>query len=100
VWVDPIDNTRGFLQGEAEAVTNLIGISHKNHAALGIIGVPFKQSDGQSIFNPSVIIGSVESKFCFEYWIDKKEWKSLSPRQRQENYIPKITMSPTRKNII
>ncbi len=32
IWVDPIDNTKGFIQGIAEAVTILIGISHKGKA--------------------------------------------------------------------
>ena len=43
LWVDPIDNTKGFIQGVAEAVTILIGISHKGKAELGLIGIPFKK---------------------------------------------------------
>ena len=29
VWIDPIDNTKGFISGEAQAVTVLIGISYQ-----------------------------------------------------------------------
>lgn len=32
LWIDPIDNTRGFIEGEAEAVTTLIGMSYKRKA--------------------------------------------------------------------
>jgi len=45
-------------------------------------------------------MGGVESKFSFEYEIMRKEWKQLKVIVRNENHIPKITVSPTRKNII
>lgn len=32
IWIDPIDNTKGFIDGHSEAVTVLIGISHKGKA--------------------------------------------------------------------
>jgi 3'-phosphoadenosine 5'-phosphosulfate (PAPS) 3'-phosphatase len=30
LWIDPIDCTRGFINGNFEDVTILIGLSHKN----------------------------------------------------------------------
>lgn len=41
VWIDPIDNTKGFIEGRAEAVTILIGISCKGKSEVGIVGSPF-----------------------------------------------------------
>lgn len=42
VWIDPIDNTSGFIHGKPKEVTVLIGMSYKNKAEIGIIGIPFK----------------------------------------------------------
>jgi len=50
VWIDPIDNTKGFISGEIEAVTILIGISYKGKAEVGIVGHPFKKHGASAIY--------------------------------------------------
>ncbi len=43
LWIDPIDCTKGFIEGNFEDVTVLIGMSTNNHPSLGVIGIPFKK---------------------------------------------------------
>jgi 3'-phosphoadenosine 5'-phosphosulfate (PAPS) 3'-phosphatase len=42
VWIDPIDCTKGFIDGHLEYVTVLIGLSRKLTAYAGVVGTPFK----------------------------------------------------------
>lgn len=41
VWIDPIDNTAGFVKGDLEDVTILIGMARGQLPYLGIIGIPY-----------------------------------------------------------
>lgn len=41
VWVDPLDGTLSYVNGELDAVTTLIGLSVGSVPVLGIIGYPF-----------------------------------------------------------
>lgn len=41
VWIDPLDGTRGFVTGNVESVTSIIGVSIKGRAKIGIIHKPF-----------------------------------------------------------
>lgn len=70
VWIDPIDCTKGFIQGEIQDVTVLIGISQKKQAEIGIIGIPYKMVNGKSLYDPSVIFGSATDKVAYEYFIN------------------------------
>ena len=40
-------------------MTILIGISYKQKAELGVIGIPYKLNNGQCTYNPSILFGSV-----------------------------------------
>jgi 3'-phosphoadenosine 5'-phosphosulfate (PAPS) 3'-phosphatase len=44
LWIDPIDCTRGFINGTLEDVTILIGLSFKKAPHVGIIGTPFRRN--------------------------------------------------------
>lgn len=44
VWIDPIDCTKGFISGQMDYVTNLIGMSRNNKAYIGIVGAPYKKN--------------------------------------------------------
>ena len=83
IWIDPIDNTKGFINGTAEDVTILIGISHKQKAEMGIIGIPFKKVGDKTIYDPSVVIGSVADQQAFEYFIQKGEWVKLNTPEKK-----------------
>lgn len=37
VWVDPLDGTQSFIEGDFKAVTTLIGVSYRHQAALGVV---------------------------------------------------------------
>jgi 3'(2'), 5'-bisphosphate nucleotidase len=37
VWVDPLDGTQSFIEGDFNAVTTLIGVSYRHQAALGVV---------------------------------------------------------------
>ena len=50
VWIDPIDCTRGFIDGNIEDVTILIGLSLNNKPLAGIIGSPYKKIAGNKLF--------------------------------------------------
>ncbi len=41
VWIDPLDGTKHFTQGELDAVTVLLGITVKGVPTAGVIGCPF-----------------------------------------------------------
>ena len=47
LWIDPLDCTRGFIHGNPEDVTVLIGLSIGKKSHFGIIGTPFKKHSGQ-----------------------------------------------------
>jgi 3'-phosphoadenosine 5'-phosphosulfate (PAPS) 3'-phosphatase len=59
LWIDPIDCTKGFLNGNYEDVTVLIGLSYKKKPEAGIIGTPYKKIGDKKVFEPVVTIGSV-----------------------------------------
>jgi 3'-phosphoadenosine 5'-phosphosulfate (PAPS) 3'-phosphatase len=60
LWIDPIDCTRGFINGNIEDVTVLIGLSYNNKPQLGIIGTPYKIIGGVKTFDPVITVGSVK----------------------------------------
>ena len=37
VWIDPLDGTLSYVKNELDAVTVLIGVSHKKSPLMGII---------------------------------------------------------------
>ena len=41
VWVDPLDGTLSYVNGELDAVTTLIGLSIGSEPVLGVIGLPY-----------------------------------------------------------
>jgi 3'(2'), 5'-bisphosphate nucleotidase len=41
VWVDPLDGTLSYVNGEFDAVTTLIGLSINKNPVLGVIGQPY-----------------------------------------------------------
>jgi hypothetical protein len=54
-------------------VTVLIGMSINKSPSLGIIGIPFQKVNGERIFAPEVLIGSVNDKKAYKY--QNNEWK-------------------------
>lgn len=65
VWIDPIDNTRGFIKGTLDAVTILVGLSRKERAYLGVVGLPYQKIDKEIVYEPEVLVGTVEGKKAF-----------------------------------
>lgn len=41
VWVDPLDGTQGFVEGNCRGVTTLIGIAYRGKPLFGLIHEPF-----------------------------------------------------------
>ena len=42
VWIDPIDNTKGFIKGNLDCVTNLMGVSRNCLGYAGVVGLPYQ----------------------------------------------------------
>lgn len=62
VWIDPIDCTKGFINGKTEYVTTLIGMSRNKQAYIGVVGTGFKKVGETRVFSPTIQIGVVETK--------------------------------------
>jgi 3'(2'), 5'-bisphosphate nucleotidase len=45
VWIDPLDGTSDFVNGNLTAVTVLIGVSINNYGRIGIVHNPFSEED-------------------------------------------------------
>lgn len=41
VWIDPVDGTLSYTEGQLDEVSTLIGLSYRNKARLGVIGLPY-----------------------------------------------------------
>ena len=65
VWIDPIDGTKAFSEGDLEHVTNMIGITVAGRPLVGIIHKPFTEKRRNS---SRTYVGSIESGlFYFDH---------------------------------
>ena len=65
VWIDPIDGSKAFAEGDLEHVTNLIGITVGGRPLVGIIHKPFTSQRRNS---SRTYVGSLESGlFYFDH---------------------------------
>lgn len=65
VWIDPIDGTKAFSDGDLEHVTNMIGITVAGRPLVGIIHKPFTEKRRNS---SRTYVGSIESGlFYFDH---------------------------------
>lgn len=67
VWIDPIDNTRGFVNGKLEGVTILVGLARKELPFLGFIGIPYVAKNKERIFKPYLNMGYVSKSKAYRY---------------------------------
>jgi fructose-1,6-bisphosphatase/inositol monophosphatase family enzyme len=58
VWIDPIDGSKAFANGDLDDVTNMIGITVGGRPIVGIIHKPFTTQHRNS---SRTYVGSVES---------------------------------------
>lgn len=65
VWIDPIDNTKGFINGTLDCVTVLIGLSRNKRAYLGILGLPYRLNNQTLEFHPEILVGVVSASKSF-----------------------------------
>jgi 3'(2'), 5'-bisphosphate nucleotidase len=68
LWIDPIDNTQGFIKGKLEGVTILVGMARKCQAYLGIIASPYCIEQGSRQFKPCVRMGFAPAQKAFRSW--------------------------------
>lgn len=66
VWLDPLDGTKSYTNGELDEVTTLIGLSYRKRARVGVMGLPYRRLPGGYKFDPRVIVGDVGSPGVFE----------------------------------
>lgn len=66
VWLDPLDGTKSYTNGELDEVTTLIGLSYRKKARIGIMGIPYVRIAGGYKFNPRVLVGDVGNPGVFE----------------------------------
>jgi 3'-phosphoadenosine 5'-phosphosulfate (PAPS) 3'-phosphatase len=53
VWIDPLDGTRDFVDGNLSAVTVLIGLSLQGKSRIGVVHNPFSEENhelGRTLF--------------------------------------------------
>lgn len=62
VWIDPIDGSKAFVDGELENVSHMIGITVGGRPLVGIIHKPFTEKRRNS---SRTYVGSVESGLFF-----------------------------------
>lgn len=85
LWIDPIDCTRGFLNGNYEDVTVLIGLSYRKKPEAGVIGTPFRQQGSQKLYRPTVTLGAVKERETLDF--DGNNWK---PKNKTSVHSPII----------
>lgn len=79
VWIDPIDGSKAFADGEVENVTNMVGITVRGRPIVGIIHKPFTEKRRNS---SRTYVGSIESGlFYFDH--SKSDQTTSSP-----TYVP------------
>ena len=65
VWMEPIDGTKAFADGNVDQVTNMIGITVNGRPLVGIIHKPFTSACRNA---SRTYVGSIESGlFYFDY---------------------------------
>lgn len=75
VWIDPIDGTKAFAEGNLDHVTNMIGITVNGRPRVGIIHKPFT-SERRNMSR--TYVGSTESGlFFFDH--SKKDRTTSAP---------------------
>ncbi len=80
-----MDCTRGFINGNIEDVTVLIGMSISSTAHFGIIGSPFKKVRGKVFYDPTVTFGSIGCRKTYEYSPHHIEhWREIVPKTREK----------------
>lgn len=53
IWIDPLDGTKGFVEGHVSHITSIIGLAIDNRPRAGIIHKPFydqEQDMGRTYF--------------------------------------------------
>ena len=76
IWIDPIDNTKGFIKGEHHCVTNLFGVSRKSRCYAGVVGLPYALIGEKLTYQPLLQVGLVsQSKAILK---DGGEWKDIT----------------------
>ena len=75
VWIDPIDGSKAFANGDIEHVTNMIGITVGGRPLVGIIHKPFNSQRGNL---SRTFVGSTESGlFYFDH--SRRDRKTSTP---------------------
>jgi len=78
IWIDPIDGTKAFTEGNLDHVTSMVGITVNGRPRVGIIHKPFANESNMS----RTYIGSTESGlFYFDH--SKNDRTTSSP-----TYVP------------
>ncbi|CAD8205350.1 unnamed protein product [Paramecium pentaurelia] len=90
VWVDPLDGTLDFVQGDFDCVTTLIGLSYKKKALMGIISQPFvKIADKQYEFKPKIYFGHHPQRRVFYTYDTQSQipFELLKPSYNPSNIV-------------
>jgi len=103
VWVDPIDGTANFINGELDGVTTLIGVSINSKATIGIIGKYYrkiitKDNNSELIFDPKCYFGHIDYKrvFVIEY---KKSTVPLELKPATKDSNEKFVIIDSQKSV-
>lgn len=104
VWIDPLDGTKDFVNGNLPAVTVLIGLSINGKSRLGVVHKPFSdadQSKGQTTFGSGehgVFTIAYDKEMTTEQ-LEAREIKYLEPFDHEavpaDDYVVKVGASLT-----
>lgn len=89
VWVDPVDGTLSYTEGQLDEVSTLIGLSFRGKARLGVIGLPYMAAP-EYRFSPRVFFGEAEHGTVYELG---QEGRMAEYRRRKTPYHFTVTTS-------
>ena len=108
IWIDPLDGTQAFVNGNVNFVTSIIGVSFNGVPRFGIIHKPFygkwnlqmdkvAKSTQVKDFISRTYFGSVE---CGVFKCDLKDYLQVDPEIMNQYERPAIYMQPFPNNVM
>lgn len=85
-WIDPLDATHAFKNGQLDQVTSIIGVSMKNRPKIGIIHHPFYKTF-HGIKESKTYLGSVETGLYYSDIRDYMDDWQLYDIDRSVHYV-------------
>ena len=100
MWIDPIDNTKGFIEGKLEGVTILIGMARKNISYLGVVATPYQLEQRTRVFKPKLYVGCAPQLKAYQLeGTSSSKWTVLAKPDTHDPYILATSKRVTNKPV-